>query len=94
MTATRKLPKPNSDFWHWQLNAACKDLRTNHFFHPENERGEKRAERERRAKAVCRRCPVMSQCREHALNAHEPYGVWGGMGEQERRELLRGRAAS
>ncbi|GAA2358696.1 hypothetical protein GCM10009854_41490 [Saccharopolyspora halophila] len=37
MTATRKLPKPDSDFWRRQLKAACKDLRTNRFFHPENE---------------------------------------------------------
>ena len=94
MTATARLPKPNSDSWQWQLRAACRDLRTSRFFHPANERGEVRAERERRAKAVCRRCPVISQCREHALQAREPYGVWGGLGEQERRGLLRGRAAS
>ncbi|MFC7343881.1 WhiB family transcriptional regulator [Saccharopolyspora griseoalba] len=93
MTTTARLPKPNSEEWAWQLRAACRDLRTAHFFHPENERGGKRVERERRAKRVCRRCPVIAQCREHALRTREPYGVWGGLGEQERRGLLGGRAA-
>lgn len=88
MTATTRLPKPTSESWHWQLRAACRDLRTSRFFHPDNERGQRRAERERQAKAVCRRCPVIAQCREHALATHEPYGVWGGLGEQERRSLL------
>ncbi|SFS97569.1 WhiB family transcriptional regulator [Saccharopolyspora flava] len=96
MTATTRLPKPTSESWQWQLRAACRDLRTSRFFHPDHERGERRAERERQAKAVCRRCPVMAQCREHALRAQEPYGVWGGLGEQERRALLgtRRRAAA
>jgi WhiB family redox-sensing transcriptional regulator len=40
---------------------------------------------------VCRRCPVLEQCRLHALSAHEPYGVWGGLSESERDEIIRGR---
>lgn len=95
MTATARLPDPTSESWHWQLHAACRDLRSSRFFHPDNERGERRARRERQAKAVCRRCPVIAQCREHALKAQEPYGVWGGLGEQERRALLgHGRGAA
>lgn len=44
------------------------------------------------AKAVCRRCPVQWACLRHALDVREPYGVWGGLDETERRELrLRGR---
>ena len=93
MTATARLPKPNSDSWQWQLHAACRDLRSSAFFHPENERGAMHARRERSAKAVCRRCPVIAQCREHALKVGEPYGVWGGLGEQERRGMLSGRTA-
>jgi len=30
-------------------------------------------------------CPVLEECREHALSTREPYGVWGGMSEEERR---------
>jgi WhiB family redox-sensing transcriptional regulator len=41
------------------------------------------------AKAVCRACPVIEACREHALTAPEPYGVWGGLSERERQALRR-----
>jgi WhiB family redox-sensing transcriptional regulator len=43
------------------------------------------------AKAVCRRCPVVQQCRKWALDTREPFGVWGGMSEKERANLLRQR---
>ncbi|GAA1170690.1 hypothetical protein GCM10009584_09540 [Ornithinimicrobium humiphilum] len=33
---------------------------------------------------VCATCPVLERCRAHALAAREPYGVWGGMTEEER----------
>jgi WhiB family redox-sensing transcriptional regulator len=33
---------------------------------------------------VCRSCPVLQNCREHALQVKEPYGVWGGMTEYGR----------
>jgi WhiB family transcriptional regulator, redox-sensing transcriptional regulator len=55
------------------------------FFHPEYERGQARAARDERAKAVCRGCPVLAACREHALTVREPYGVWGAMTVEERR---------
>lgn len=87
MAATMRLPKPVTETWEWQLDAACRDLSASVFFHPENERGSARAEREEKAKAICRGCPVMVSCREHALAAGEPYGVWGGLGERERQEI-------
>ena len=34
------------------------------------------------AKAVCRRCPVMHQCRRDTMG--EPYGVWGGLDQYQR----------
>lgn len=37
------------------------------------------------------RCPVRAQCAAHALQVREPYGVWGGLTEDEREELM-GRA--
>jgi len=33
---------------------------------------------------VCVRCPVLRQCRQHALSVREPYGVWGGLSEEDR----------
>jgi WhiB family redox-sensing transcriptional regulator len=37
------------------------------------------------AKLVCATCPVIIECRTWAINNHEPYGVWGGLTTQERR---------
>lgn len=38
-----------------------------------------------RAKAVCQVCPVQRQCRDYAITINEPYGIWGGLTESERR---------
>jgi WhiB family redox-sensing transcriptional regulator len=64
------------------------------FFSPEAERGAAKQLREQGAKAVCGRCPVVDECREHALKAREPYGVWGGLTVDEREHLIRERRAS
>lgn len=40
------------------------------------------------AKAVCARCPVRLECQQRSLDRGEPYGVWGGLDETERAELL------
>ena len=84
MANLTRLPGPNADFWDWQLNAACRGMDSEVFFHPDGQRGAARAERERKAKAVCESCPVLMQCRDHALKVREPYGVWGGLTEEER----------
>jgi WhiB family redox-sensing transcriptional regulator len=39
----------------------------------------------RKAKQICVRCPVIVECRHHALTVQEPYGIWGGLDEGERR---------
>ncbi len=41
------------------------------------------------AKTICSDCPIRSACLQHALANDERHGVWGGMTEQERRELRR-----
>lgn len=74
---------PLTDTWQWQKDGLCRGLQSSVFFHPDGERGRARGRRVAKAKAVCRRCPVIQQCREHALTVGEPYGIWGGMSEQE-----------
>jgi WhiB family transcriptional regulator, redox-sensing transcriptional regulator len=32
---------------------------------------------------------VIEQCRSHALEVGEPYGIWGGLSETERELLLK-----
>lgn len=85
---TSKLPRPVADNWEWQQFGACRDLDNEIFFHPDAERGYARAARIAAAKAVCRRCPVIVQCRHHALTAEEPFGIWGGLDERERRAAI------
>ena len=44
-----------------------------------------------RAKAVCRACPVREECLEWSLATAQDAGVWGGLDEDERREIRRRR---
>ena len=89
MSDITRLPGPNTDFWDWQLDAMCRDMDSNIFYHPDGERGTSRERRVATAKAICASCPVLTQCREHALTVREPYGIWGGMSEEEREALYR-----
>lgn len=87
--------------------AACRDRDPELFFGPhvcsdacdgdlgcylaKAERG--RYHRIKSAKAVCMTCPVRVECLEWALDTKQPYGVWGGKTERDRRELLKEREA-
>jgi WhiB family redox-sensing transcriptional regulator len=42
-----------------------------------------------KAKAVCQRCPVRTECLNWALASGQDAGVWGGTSEDERRALKR-----
>jgi WhiB family redox-sensing transcriptional regulator len=94
MTDISRLPGPLTDHWDWQLRGACRGLDADLFFHPEGERGPRRAGREAAAKAVCAGCPVLLRCREAALLSREPYGVWGGLSEHEREDAWTAHAAA
>ena len=83
-----RLPRPLSTNWDWQLEGLCKDMDSSQLFHPEGERGGPRRRRAEAAKKICARCPVLETCRQYALDAHEPYGVWGGLSEEERHTMI------
>lgn len=89
MADVRRLPGPNADIWDWQMKGLCRGVDSSFFFHPDGERGPARAQREARAKAMCESCPVLQQCRAHALAVQEPYGIWGGLSESEREHMVR-----
>ena len=88
MPQPRQLPGPTATMWDWQLHGSCRGVDSSVFFHPDGERGRAREMREHRAKAICRECPVLVRCREHALSVGETSGVWGGMSEAERDSIL------
>lgn len=83
-----RLPAPTIDQWEWQYEGACREADPELFFHPEGERGSARRRRAEAAKAYCARCPVLETCRERSLDAREPFGVWGGLSEDERHQML------
>lgn len=89
MADVSRLPGPCADHWDWQRIGACRDEDPALFFSAEGERGSARRSRERAAKRVCVRCPVLMLCRHHALRTREPYGVWGGLSEDEREQIHR-----
>ena len=50
-------------------------------------RGLARLRRDRAAKAVCARCDVRIECADYSIRSREPYGVWGGLTEEERERI-------
>ncbi|AXK31500.1 WhiB family transcriptional regulator [Streptomyces abyssalis] len=71
----------------WRHNAVCREEDPELFF-PIGNTGPALLQIEE-AKAVCRRCPVMEQCLQWALESGQDSGVWGGLSEDERRAMKR-----
>ena len=68
----------------WQALAVCPQTDPEAFF-PEN--GASDAD----AKRVCWSCDVREQCLEYALKHDQRFGIWGGLGERERRKIKKQR---
>jgi WhiB family redox-sensing transcriptional regulator len=45
----------------------------------------------RHAKELCATCPLLLRCAEYAVADPELMGIWGGLGEDERKEIQRAR---
>ncbi|WP_393063813.1 WhiB family transcriptional regulator [Streptomyces sp. LN549] len=71
----------------WRMHAACREEDPDLFF-PIGSTGPALVQTED-AKAVCRGCPVREECLRWALENGQDAGVWGGLGETERRALKR-----
>ena len=80
---------PQDAVWEWQEVGACRQADPTLFFHPQNERGLARVRRDQAAKAVCAACPVRIECADYAIRSREPYGVWGGLTEEDRENIYR-----
>ncbi|EHK88024.1 WhiB family transcriptional regulator [Saccharomonospora azurea] len=74
----------NEEWWH---SAACRDEDPELFF-PVSNMGPG-AQQTARAKAVCARCPVRAECLSYALDNGLDHGIFGGLTEHERRDLVR-----
>ena len=64
-------------------HALCKDQDTAVFFNERNRRTVAYA------KSICRQCPVMEECGDHAIKSHIYHGIWGGMNPKEIEEQRR-----
>ena len=71
----------------WRADAACRNADPELFF-PD---GDVRFARVKTAKLICRGCPVSATCLSWALASGQEAGIWGGLTEEERRRLHRGR---
>jgi WhiB family redox-sensing transcriptional regulator len=76
---TRELRFTSED---WKLDGVCRTIDPDLWFPDAPQTGAV-------AKRVCRSCPVIKECLQYALDNNEMYGVWGGMGNSERKSLRR-----
>ena len=76
----------------WRADAACRDTDPDLFF-PVGTTGLALDQIEA-AKIVCTTCPCQDECLQFALDTNQDAGVWGGLGEEERRVIRRQRAAA
>jgi WhiB family redox-sensing transcriptional regulator len=74
----------------WRTHAACRHIDPELFF-PEGTAGPA-LEAANRAKRICAACPVQARCLNWALDHATAFGIWGGLGESERRDLRHARA--
>lgn len=72
----------------WSERSACGTETARYFFASDGERGEYRRAREEAAKAICGRCHVRAECLTYAIDTRQHIGVWGGVTETERAELV------
>lgn len=72
------LPAPRVEQWQWQLRADCRRPEMVDTFDSDEPSAMNAA------KQICRGCPVLRQCRDHAVTANEPHGVWGALTPRER----------
>ncbi|WP_236737327.1 WhiB family transcriptional regulator [Mycolicibacterium llatzerense] len=73
--------------WDWQLHARCRGLPAEVFYTGDDDRGARRIAHEEHAKQICHHCPVLRDCLGHAMEAGEPYGIWGATTPKERAAL-------
>lgn len=75
--------RDRDEYWPWQLRGRCLEFPSDLFF-PEGEPRRDRRRHEEQAKRICRDCPVLARCREHAMSTPERYGIWGATTPRER----------
>lgn len=78
---------PGRDAGYWRRRAACQGKDPELFF-PVGSAGPALTQIAE-AKKICARCPVLRACLVFAMATGQEYGIWGGLTEDERRQLRR-----
>ena len=71
----------------WRMLGACRGLDASLFYPDEDDTADE-------AKLVCEHCSVRVACLDYALATNQDSGIWGGLSEDERRDIRRQRAAA
>lgn len=69
----------------WRHQAACQGRNTNYWY-PDNTTPTN-SPATQLALTICKTCPVITQCLNHAIQHPEYHGIWGGKTEQQRRGM-------
>jgi WhiB family redox-sensing transcriptional regulator len=78
---------PGSPLDDWRHGSACSGVEPELFFPIGT--GPAAMRQTRLVQAVCAGCPVRVPCLRWALATSQEYGVWGGLSEDDRRNLKR-----
>ena len=76
----------NADYT-WRASATCRDTDPELFF-PVGTTGQALLQIAK-AKGVCCECPVKVECLDFAMDTNQDTGIWGGLSEEERRQMRR-----
>lgn len=83
---SRAADAPGCGEGYWRRRAACRDEDPELFF-PVGSAGPAALAQIAEAKNICASCPVQQACRVFATATRQEYGIWGGLTEDERRQL-------
>lgn len=73
----------------WLSYALCKGMDTNDFYPEPGTLGYGKAVA--KMKALCKMCPVKTNCLDEAIKNKEKYGIWGGLLPRERNNIAKSR---
>lgn len=76
----------------WRQEAACRDADPEVFF-PNGTTGPALAQITA-AQSICATCPVTADCLDWAVETGQDNGIWGGLTEDERRDVRRDRVSA
>ena len=79
ITANRGLPVPTEPSLAWMDDALCAQVGYEIFFPEKSDHASAG-----KARSICAKCPVQTECLTYAVPQADLWGIWGGTTERER----------